>query len=103
MRHSPTASEWLLWQLIKRKQLGIAFRRQVPVGGKYIVDFLASSVKLVVEIDGGYHCERQRADASRDGRLLKAGYRVLRLPDSLVLQLPGAAAQLIVQALRLLR
>jgi hypothetical protein len=34
MRHSPTASEWQLWQLLKGKQLGVAFRRQVPVGGK---------------------------------------------------------------------
>jgi type I restriction enzyme R subunit len=74
----------------------------VPVGGKYIVDFLASSVRLVVEIDGGYHSERQRADASSDRRLLKAGYQVLRLPDSLVLQQPELALQQIVQALRLL-
>jgi lysyl-tRNA synthetase class 2 len=103
MRHGPTASECPLWQLLKGKQLGVAFRRQVPVGGKHIVDFLASSVKLVVEIDGGYYSERQRADASRDRWLRKAGYQVLRLPDSLVLQQPGVAVQLIVQALRLLR
>jgi very-short-patch-repair endonuclease len=31
----------------------------VPLLG-YIVDFYASEAKLVVEVDGGYHAQRQR-------------------------------------------
>jgi very-short-patch-repair endonuclease len=83
MRHAPTASEQLLWHHLRRKQLGVHFRRQVPLG-HHIVDFYASSVRLVVELDGGYHCERDRADARRDRALERAGYRVLRLSEELV-------------------
>jgi very-short-patch-repair endonuclease len=37
-----------------------------------------------VEVDGGYHGERARADARRDRALERAGYRVLRLAEELV-------------------
>jgi very-short-patch-repair endonuclease len=62
----------------------------MPVLG-FIVDFIAPSARLVVEIDGGYHVERVQADAKRDAKLRRAGYRVLRLQAELVLrELPTA-------------
>jgi very-short-patch-repair endonuclease len=99
MRLNPTESEAVLWRFLKSKQLGVAFRRQVPVCGAYIADFLASSVRLIVEVDGGYHAERGQLDAVRDQRLDRAGYRVLRLPGALVLEQPLAALRLVVEAL----
>jgi very-short-patch-repair endonuclease len=90
MRACPTGSERRLWQALRGRRLGAQFRRQVPVG-RYIVDFLAPQARLVVEVDGGYHQWRQRADARRDQALRRAGYRVLRLEDELVArQLPVA-------------
>lgn len=83
MRHAPTPSEQLLWRCLRGKRLGVQFRRQVPLG-QYIVDFYASSVRLVVEVDGGYHREQVRADARRDAVLRRAGYRVLRLREALI-------------------
>jgi very-short-patch-repair endonuclease len=85
MRNEPTISERLLWAELSGRKLGVWFRRQVVIGSS-IVDFLAPARKLVVEVDGGYHAtrERQRADARRDKRLERAGYRVLRLPAALV-------------------
>ncbi|MEZ4263991.1 MAG: DUF559 domain-containing protein [Polyangiaceae bacterium] len=47
MRHAPTASEERLWEQLRGSRLGVAFRRQVVVGG-YIAHFAASSVRLVV-------------------------------------------------------
>jgi len=85
MRHQPTPSEAALWAVISRSQLGVAFRRQVLIGNRYIVDFLAPSIKLVVEIDGGYHAQRGVADARRERHLTRLGYRVLRLDADLVL------------------
>ena len=42
----------ILWQKVRAKRLeGIKFRRQVPIGN-YIVDFLAFSKKLIIELDG---------------------------------------------------
>jgi very-short-patch-repair endonuclease len=57
----------------------------VPVLGRFIVDLLAAEVRLVVEVDGGYHAQRARADARRDRALGRAGYRVLRLEAELVM------------------
>jgi len=83
-RLSPTRSEALLWRNLVNGKLGVAFRRQAVVGNRFIVDFLVPSVRLVVEVDGGYHRERRRADARRDEKLRSLGYRVLRLEAELV-------------------
>jgi very-short-patch-repair endonuclease len=48
-------AEAALWAQLKNRQLGVVFRRQVVVLGRYIADFLAPAVKLIVEVDGGYH------------------------------------------------
>jgi len=88
-----TESEALLWSALKARQLGVQFRPEVLLGEGFIVDFFASSVGLVVEVDGGYHTRRQRADESRDRKLRRLGYRVLRLEADLVLRdLPAAVA-----------
>lgn len=83
MQHAPTASERLLWQRLKGRQLGVQFRRQV-IWGSFILDFFASSVGLVVEVDGGYHAERRAADARRDEKLRRAGLMVVRVAAELV-------------------
>lgn len=49
-----TKSEAVLWKHLKGKQLEVKFRRQYGVG-KYIVDFYAPQIKLVIEIDGLTH------------------------------------------------
>jgi very-short-patch-repair endonuclease len=94
MRSEPTASERALWEALSGSKLGVGFRRQAVVAG-CIVDFLAPSRKLVVEVDGGYHqtAARRRADVRRDRRLERAGFRVLRLPAELVLSNAQEAAQ----------
>ena len=76
----------------RRAQLGVSFRRQVLIGG-FIADFCAPSRKLVVEVDGGYHRRKPRADESRDRKLLRLGYRVVRVSAELVMRdLPAAVA-----------
>jgi very-short-patch-repair endonuclease len=84
MRDEPTWSERLLWQQLSGSQLGVAFRRQLVIDNQYIVDFAAPAVKLVVEVDGGYHKKRARADARRDRVLAELGWRMVRLPADLV-------------------
>ena len=86
MRREPTASEARLFEAVRGGRLGVTFRRQVTVLGRYIVDLLVPSLKLVVEVDGGYHEERQRQDERRDGALARAGYHVVRVPAALVMQ-----------------
>jgi very-short-patch-repair endonuclease len=85
MRHAPTSSEARLFEAVRGGRLGVRFKRQVPVLGRYVVDLLAAEVHLVVEVDGGYHEERERADTRRDRALARAGYHVLRLEAQLVM------------------
>jgi very-short-patch-repair endonuclease len=93
MRVQPTASEAALWRELSGSKLGVLFRRQIPLLGRYIADFYTTHGRLVVEIDGKCHQLRMRADARRDAALLRAKYRVLRLPAELVLRaLPEAVA-----------
>jgi very-short-patch-repair endonuclease len=84
MRASPTSTEQLLWQRIRGRRLGVLFRQQVPLLGRFIADFLAPAQQLVIEVDGAYHAERGRADARRDAALERAGYRIVRVEASLV-------------------
>jgi very-short-patch-repair endonuclease len=76
-----TESEAKLWEAIRGRKLGVQFRRQVVLLGRYIVDFYAPSLRLVVEVDGGYHRLRKSADARRDRELRRAGYTVVRLGE----------------------
>jgi len=85
MRFAPTRSEERLWRALSGGKLGVGFKRQVTLGGRFVVDFLASQAKLVVEVDGAYHRRRVAADARRDRALRALGYRVLRLDADLVL------------------
>ena len=100
MRAAPTLSEALLWQALRRSQLGLPFRRQVVLGD-YIADFFAPRARLVVEVDGGCHAHpaRVRADARRDRDLGRMGYRVLRLPHTLVVEHLEQAIALVVAAM----
>jgi crossover junction endodeoxyribonuclease RuvC len=95
MRHAPTTSEARLFELVRGGQLGVVFRRQVPVLGRYIVDLVAPQISLVVEIDGGYHAERARADARRDRALARAGYHVVRIEAELIMRDEEAALALV--------
>jgi len=90
MRFNQSPSEQQLWSAIRGRRLGVQFRRQVPLG-RFIVDFLAPEVSVAVEVDGGYHAQRVKADAKRDEALRRMGYRVVRLDAELVMRQPEAA------------
>jgi very-short-patch-repair endonuclease len=99
-RREPTESETRLWEMLRRRKLGVEFRRQVPLAGRYIVDFLAPRARLVLEIDGGYHNTRGRADEQRDRILGRLGYRVLRVSVNLVMLHPTVVLRTVIEALR---
>ena len=100
MRHQPTPSEAALWSALKGGQLGVAFRRQVLIGNRYIVDFLAPSIRLVVEVDGGCHARRAIADARRDRFLRSLDYNIVRVDANLVTAHVHAAAEQVRRAIQ---
>jgi very-short-patch-repair endonuclease len=99
-RRSLTDSEARLWEALRGRKLGVQFRRQVPLGERYVVDFAASAARLVVEVDGGCHARRRCADERRDRELGRLGWRVLRLPAALVMRDLPAAMQRAIDALK---
>jgi very-short-patch-repair endonuclease len=80
MRRSATATERLLWKLLRDRRFeDLKFRRQVPVG-PYIADFICYAHRLIVEADGPMH--DAEADARRDAWLKHQGFTVLRFANS---------------------
>ena len=74
LRQNATDAETALWYVLRSSK--IKFRRQQPIG-RYIVDFVCFSHKLIIECDGGLHAENP-ADMERDRWLTARGYRILR-------------------------
>jgi very-short-patch-repair endonuclease len=68
--------------------------------GNFIVDFLAPRPRVIVEVDGGYHATRVGADAPRDRKLARLGYRVVRVDADLIRRDVQAAVNQIRAALR---
>ena len=78
LRKNPTDAERLLWQKLRFWQVdGRKFRRQQPLGG-YIVDFVCLERRLIVELDGGQHADRNAYDKKRDDWLRSQGFVILR-------------------------
>ncbi len=99
MRFSPTRSEEWLWRRLAGSKTGFAFRRQLVIG-PCIVDFACTKLRLVVELDGGYHEGRQRPDARRDAALAELGWHVLRVESSDVFDDLDGVVQLIAERAR---
>jgi very-short-patch-repair endonuclease len=98
-RANAVQAEAIIWRAVRdRRCEGAKFRRQVALGN-FIVDFVCLDRRLVVEIDGPTHegAVQQAKDSARDVWLLEQGFRVLRLPNELVI----AATELAVARIRM--
>ena len=96
-RRQMSLPEVLLWQRLKGKPQGVAFRNQHPIGGCR-ADFYCAAAKLVIEVDGIAHDmgERPTRDDARTQTLEAQGYRVLRILATEVLRDPDAVAASVV-------
>lgn len=85
-RKNPTEAEYQLWQCLRRKALGVKFRRQHAIDD-FIADFACLEEQLVIEVDGGYHNDpkQQEDDDRRTSILCTKGYRVLRFKNEEIL------------------
>lgn len=95
--HPASPGEMLLAQWIARDpELAPLFECNQPIepkgGGRFVADLLWPGGKLVVEVDGyGWHSSPHAfsSDRYRDYRLLRDGYRTLRLPHDEVMAEPA--------------
>ena len=96
LRREETTAEAILWEALRgRKFLNLKFRRQHPVYS-YIADFYCHELKLVVEVDGGYHTEEEqiKKDEKRTLELEKAGVSVIRFTNKEVLYIDNTLSKL---------
>lgn len=100
MRNNPTPAEQALWQMVKSRQLGVAFRRQFIIG-IYIADLVCLSKKLIIEVDGKYHFteEQQKEGRIRSANLEARGFRILRFTNEQILCDPDNTINTIIQNL----
>ena len=86
LRNNPTPAEAILWQYLRRSQLGgYKFRRQQPIG-PFIVDFYCSSLKLAIELDGSSHDGKDGYDGYRESSIEGRGVRLVRFTNSEVME-----------------
>jgi len=83
LRNDATAEEKLLWEYLRKKQLGVKFVRQYSVAG-FVLDFFAPEARLSIELDGVYHQEpgQQIYDNYRTRYLSSADIKELRFANS---------------------
>lgn len=86
MRKEPTEAESVLWERLRRKNLGVRFYRQHIID-EYIVDFACLERFLIIEVDGKYHYtgEQQENDKKRENRLQQLGYTIIRFTNEAVM------------------
>lgn len=77
----------MLWEELQNKKMhGFKFRRQHEIG-RFIVDFVNITKRLIIEVDGGYHdsLEQQDYDAMRARLLFESGWKVIRFSNQEVM------------------
>lgn len=87
LRQTSTEAEEILWHEIRNRKLnGMKFRRQHPID-KWIADFYCHEKKLVIELDGSVHNEKEIAeyDAGREKDLKELGFNVIRFRNDEVI------------------
>ncbi len=87
LRENPTQAEEVMWLSLRNNQLdGYKFRRQHPLL-IYVVDFYCHELKLVIEIDGGYHqtVEQKELDKERTVNIEFQGLYEIRFTNDEVI------------------
>lgn len=54
LRNNQTPEEKIIWQYLRKKQMGYMFWRQYSAG-PYVIDFYCPRLRLAIEIDGSQH------------------------------------------------
>ena len=95
-------AEVLLWQELRKGQIGGAkFRRQHSIGS-YVVDFYCAAAHVVVEVDGDSHFQAgaREYDRRRDAFIRSYGISVVRVTNLAVHDNMDWVLSVIGQALR---
>jgi len=84
LRRTQTSAEAKLWRMLRNRALnGWKFRRQHPID-RFIVDFVCTAAKLIVEVDGATHSTAAEIarDAERTRCIEACGFTLLRITNA---------------------
>ena len=84
LRKNQTEAEQILWKYLRKKQRkGHRFCRQYGLD-RYIVDFYCPEKRLVIELDGDIHLEKEQNayDTERNLWMEAQDFKVLRFQNS---------------------
>jgi very-short-patch-repair endonuclease len=88
MRLHQTEAEAKLWEVLQnKKMIGFRFKRQHPIN-IFIADFYCHKLKLVIEVDGEIHHQKDRKeyDLNRTAEMERLGIDVMRFTNNQVLE-----------------
>ncbi len=88
LRENMTETEAMLWEKLRNKKLlNYKFRRQHPINN-YIVDFYCHKLRLIIEVDGGYHTpiEQKKIDKERSAILEFQDLKVIRFTNKEIIE-----------------
>ncbi|WP_121969426.1 endonuclease domain-containing protein [Leptolyngbya sp. BC1307] len=97
LRNSAPNAEILLWQRIRRQQIGdTKFRRQYGVE-RFVLDFYCPQLKLAIEVDGPTHAgtEPEENDRIRQSFIESLGVQFLRFTNVEIYQNLDGVIQII--------
>lgn len=99
-----TRAELIFRGLLRHLGIKHEFQKQIKTGnGNRYADFLIPSLKLIIEIDGGYHDnpEQQALDRQREREIMDATrYEIIRFSNSQVENDPDILFDTLVQRLK---
>jgi very-short-patch-repair endonuclease len=84
IRANQTLAEKMLREELRtNKLLGLRFKRQHPIG-TFVADFYCHSVRLVIEVDGGYHdsTEQTEYNSGKTQEIEQVGVKVTRFTNT---------------------
>ena len=92
LRSNMTLTEKLLWQRLRNRQVNnLKFYRQFPfVFGEYnyVADFYCPEIKLIIEVEGEIHQDRQvrEYDNFREDIFIEAGFKVIKFSNKEIIE-----------------
>lgn len=100
MRAQPTEAEAVLREILRGHPKTKGLYEFQPLLHGYLPDFLNRRAKLILEADGGQHYTKagRQQDGQRTAHLAGHGYRVLRLPNRLILEQPAEVLRRVLRA-----
>jgi len=104
LRNNPTYLEAIIWQHLRKKQLGVRILRQYSID-KFVVDFYSPELKLAIELDGDVHNlpDVKDKDIARQKYIESFGIRFLRISNEEYAGNPELAFERIENAIKKLQ